>query len=158
MKHIGVLGGTRFIGFHLTRALAGAGHTVTTFTRGITIPPEPHPRSVRRVFGDRREPHQVEAFLRHGFDVVYDLTAYTPADVAPVLVCRDAIGQYVFCSTSMAYRQPADLPCTEDAALDSSLGTYGGDKARAEEAVREASGSTSWYTPSTNPTDGSAGA
>jgi 2'-hydroxyisoflavone reductase len=144
-KHVGILGGSRFIGHHLTWALVGAGHSVTLFNRGITRTDEPLP-PVRRIIGDRNAPDQVAAFLRERYDVVIDLTAYVPGHVEALGAdaVRERIGHYVLCSTSSVYRVPAAVPCYEHAPLDRSAGTYGDDKARTEDLVLAAHARTGW--------------
>ena len=70
-----VLGGTRFIGPHLVRALADAGHEITVFHRGDTeaeLPP-----SVRHVHGDFRDLEQRMPELRDPVpDVVIDMVPF----------------------------------------------------------------------------------
>lgn len=146
MKHIGVLGGSRFIGHHLTQALVGTGHRVTLFNRGRTAPPEPLPLSVRRVYGDRNRPGDLAAFMDTVYDVVFDLSGYVPAHVAPFLIGSHPanIGHYVFCSTSSVYRLPPPCPCHETAPRTKVAGTYGGDKARIEDLLIDAWRATGW--------------
>ncbi|TML12618.1 MAG: NAD-dependent epimerase/dehydratase family protein [Actinobacteria bacterium] len=70
-----VLGGTRFIGPHLVRALAGAGHEVTVFHRGETE--AELPSSVRHVYGDFGDLEQRLPELRHPApDVVIDMVPF----------------------------------------------------------------------------------
>ena len=144
--NIGVLGGSRFIGHHLTEALVAAGHSVTLFNRGRTPPPRPLAGDVRRVRGDRNAPGDLEAFLDRSYDAVFDLSGYTPAHVEPLTSerCRDRIGHYIFCSTSSVYRIPPPCPCPESAPRVDVAGHYGGNKAHAEDVLLRASRESAW--------------
>jgi nucleoside-diphosphate-sugar epimerase len=144
--NIGVLGGSRFIGHHLTEALVAGGHRVTLFNRGRTVPPRPLPRDLRRVRGDRNAPGDLEAFLDHSYDAVFDLSGYTPAHVEPLTNARgrDRIGHYIFCSTSSVYRIPPPCPCPESAPRVDAASQYGGDKRRVEDLLLLAFRESGW--------------
>lgn len=135
---VAILGGSRFIGFHLAKALAEHGaHQVTVFNRGCTRVPEPLPSSVRLVIGDREVPAHAARLLDQPFDTVCDLSGYSPRHVLPFLTSahRSRIGHYVFCSTSSVYRVPPPCRYTETAARSAATGTYGGDKAAVEDIL-----------------------
>lgn len=146
MKRIAVLGGSRFIGNHLVHALVRAGHHVTIFNRGQSLPTRELPPGIRRVRGDRDTPSSLAPLFRERYDVVYDLSGYTPAHVAPLITPRsqEQIGHYVFCSTSLVYLGPANKPLVEADPLDLGCDTYGGRKANAEAAILEASAASRW--------------
>ena len=132
---IAILGGTRFIGFHLAAALAAHGaHHVTLFNRGMTKAPGPLPPGIKVVRGDRDSPADAAKLLSEPFDVLFDLSGETPRHVLPFLTpaSRRQVGHYVFCSTSSAYRTPPPCPHTESAPCLNAGGTYGGDKAAVE--------------------------
>lgn len=102
-----VIGGTQFIGRHLTAALTKAGHEVTIMHRR----PCPDPgKKVAEILADRNDPAQVKAALAgKNFEVVYD-NAYDPdrgttaAHVeATVKACGDKLHRYVFMSSVAAY-------------------------------------------------------
>jgi 2'-hydroxyisoflavone reductase len=141
VRQVGVLGGTRFIGYQLTCALAAAGHCVTLFNRGLTTPPSVLPPGVRVVTGDRNRPEDLIPFLGHDYDAVFDISGFTEAHVATVIDApqRGCIGHYVFCSTSSVYARPMPVPCPESAPTTVEPGTYGGDKRRAEQVLCDAS-------------------
>ncbi|MEK7562800.1 MAG: NAD-dependent epimerase/dehydratase family protein, partial [Patescibacteria group bacterium] len=137
---IAILGGSRFIGFHLARTLAEHGaHQVTLFNRGYTRAPGPLPSSVKLVIGDREVPVHAALLLDQRFDVVCDISGYSPRHVLPFLTPshRSRIGHYVFCSTSSVYRVPVPTPHTETASRAATTGTYGGDKAAIEDILIE---------------------
>lgn len=133
---VGVLGGTRFIGVHVVEALLEAGAEVWLFHRGRTTEPALFSAPVARVLGDRAAAANLELFFRRDYDAVIDLSGYCPAHVRPIMErWRSMIGHYLFCSTSSVYLPAAVLSYEEDSPLLRDPGTYGGDKALAEEAL-----------------------
>lgn len=135
---VAILGGTRFIGFHLARTLAAdASYRVTLFNRGRTRPPGPLPSSVTLVAGDRNDAQHAARLLEEPYDAVCDLSGYSPLHIMPFLTTshRSRIGHYVFCSTSSVYQVPPPHPYTESAARTRRVSTYGGDKAAVEDLL-----------------------
>jgi 2'-hydroxyisoflavone reductase len=137
-----ILGGTQFVGRHITAAALAAGHTVSLLHRGRTgahlFPEATHLRADRD--GDL-------AVLRGGqWDTVIDVNAYLPRQVDAL---ADALGRnaprYVFVSSVSVYAPPAvpgydesaprltlpPGPVPEDVTGD----TYGPLKARCEQAA-----------------------
>lgn len=128
VKRIGILGGTRFIGFHLCQAALLAGYQVHIFNRGVTRPPEPL-HDVQIIRGNRKHAFDLDAFFTTDYDALIDLSGYTLAHVAPILErYRNRIGHYLFCSTIHAGRDDR-YP----------LGTYPGNKRACEELLLAAS-------------------
>jgi 2'-hydroxyisoflavone reductase len=147
-----ILGGTQFIGRHLTEAALAAGHKVTLFNRnrhGAGLFPE-----VETLTGDRLG--DLGALDGRTWDAVIDTSAYTPA-VARRSAERlqHAVGHYTFVSTVSVYRDFAQLEMDETAPVGTitdrdvqaahtaerageSVGAeaYGPLKARCEEAVK----------------------
>jgi nucleoside-diphosphate-sugar epimerase len=132
-----VLGGTGFVGRHVTRRLAAAGHTVTVFHRGRTTPDLP--ASVSRVHGSRDD----QAALRDALDaaapeVVVDAIAYTEAQATQLAALADGrVDRLVALSSGDVYRQydglrgasnapPDPIPLTEDSPLRTSRYPYRG--------------------------------
>ena len=135
---IAILGGSRFIGFHLAKALAEHGlHHVTLFNRGRTVSPGPIVPSVNVVIGDRNVPDHAALLLAQPFDAVCDLSGYSPHQVLPFLTPahRSRIGHYIFCSTSSVYHVPPPLMYMETAPRTAAAGTYGGGKAAVEDIL-----------------------
>ena len=95
-----ILGGTRFIGLHMTSLALERGHKVTFFNRGKTHTdrfPE-----IERITGDRNG--QVDGLKGRKFDVVIDNSGYVPRHVklsADTLAPN--IRQYVFISSVSVY-------------------------------------------------------
>jgi 2'-hydroxyisoflavone reductase len=148
-----ILGGTRFIGRHLTEAALAAGHEVTLFNRnrhGAGLFPV-----VEILTGDRLG--DLSALDGRTWDAVIDTSAYTPA-VARRSAERlqNAVGHYTFVSTVSVYRDFAQPGMAEAAPVGAitdgdvqaahaaeragesvSAEAYGPLKARCEEVVRE---------------------
>jgi len=90
-----VIGGTRFLGYHLTRALLELGIKVTLFNRGISS--DDFGDRVTRIKGDRQNHQQFyEQFQGQKYDVVIDLIGYHPLELEVAeKTFRDHIGLYV---------------------------------------------------------------
>lgn len=145
MKRIALLGGTRFIGYHLLMNLFSQGHQVTIFNRGITQTPIPLPEEIEVIIGDRNCPKDYQKLFCKEFDVVFDLSGYNKSHILPIV--RDyqsSIGHYIFCSTSSVYKTPALGLLDEESPCDFTRNTYGGNKAIAEELLLSACKTRKW--------------
>lgn len=143
--NVGVLGGTRFIGFHLVEALLAQGAKVSVFHRGRTREPRPFSGPVARFLGDRDRPDDLGLFFQQRYDAVIDLSGFSLNHVSPIFSrWRDKIGHYLFCSSSSVYRTPLPLLFDESSPRSMEGGTYGGDKALAEDALLEQWGKHGW--------------
>lgn len=140
---VAVLGGTRFIGFHLVNALLRRGDEVALFNRGRSREPEPFAGPVARARGDRDRPETLAALFDRRYDALIDLSGFTPEQVRPLAESwREKIGHYLFCSSSSAYRVPPP-GFDENAPLESGAG-YGGQKAAAERLLLARGRETGW--------------
>jgi 2'-hydroxyisoflavone reductase len=136
-----IIGGTVFVGRHIAEAAIAAGHDVTVFHRGRTgadlFPSATH------LTGDRDE--DMSALGTGRWDATIDVSAYFPRQVRSL---ADALGgrggQYLFISSTSAYRSPVSPGFTEDAPLaelddpaseEFSDETYGGLKVACERAA-----------------------
>lgn len=91
-----VLGGTVFLSRNVAETAVARGHTVTTFSRGISGPPVP---GVRALTGDRTDPESLRQLAGSEFDLVFD-TAYFPDRVRlAVELLEPHVGHYAFTST-----------------------------------------------------------
>jgi nucleoside-diphosphate-sugar epimerase len=110
-----VTGGNRYIGLDLVFELARRGHDVTVVNSHVA----PLPAGARRIHADRRVPGEFEKALaphRDDFDVVFDNTAFVPADLLPMLdLFRGRVSQYVFTSSQAVYRRSFVQPLRESA-------------------------------------------
>src|SRR5258708_1152259 len=107
-----IIGGTVFVGRHIAEAAIASGHDVTLFHRGRTgadlFP------SATQLTGDRNE--DLSALGAGQWDATIDVCAYFPRQVRSL---ADALGgrggQYVFISSTSAYRTPGSPGFTQDA-------------------------------------------
>ena len=93
-----VIGGTSFVGRHIVDKALSAGHEVTLFNRGKSNPELFN--NIPRITGDRRK--DAEKLRGTEWDAVVDTSAYTPADLNPILE-HIVTEQYVFISTISVY-------------------------------------------------------
>jgi 2'-hydroxyisoflavone reductase len=138
-----IIGGTRFVGRHITEAALKAGHEVSLIHRGKTGPdlfPE-----AEHLLADRDADLSILRDRR--WDATIDVSAYLPSQVTRL---ADALstGQYVFVSTTAVY-DPETPNFTEDAPLAEFDGpvteevtgkTYGPLKVLCERAATDAFG------------------
>ena len=132
-----VMGGTQFNGLALVRELVRTGHDVTILNRGKSagaVPP-----GVRRLVADRTDLASLRAALgSEEYDVVHDVTAYRPEDVAFMLEhFRGRTGHYVFVSSTVIYAASKLLPIHEDFPVDRSpqQNEYGRNKLLCEDLL-----------------------
>jgi 2'-hydroxyisoflavone reductase len=95
-----ILGGTKFLGRHLTESALKAGHEVTLFNRGKTNPglfP-----NVENLTGDRD--NDLSSLKGRTWDVVVDTSGYIPRAVkATAELLADSVEHYTFISTISVY-------------------------------------------------------
>ncbi|MFB6081911.1 MAG: NAD-dependent epimerase/dehydratase family protein [Halanaeroarchaeum sp.] len=140
-----VIGGTRFIGRHLVTELRDHDDDVTLFNRGSHENPFAEDPAVGRVAGDRTNDSALErAAETVDPDVVYDMVAYHPRDVASATRIFADVDAYVYVSSGAAYaaedvpkREGETVlePCTDEQAVDDSWETYGNRKAEGDREV-----------------------
>jgi 2'-hydroxyisoflavone reductase len=139
-----ILGGTVFLGRHLVELAAGAGHTVTTFTRGEH--PAALPEGVEQLRGNRDS--DLSALGGGQWDAVIDTSGYFPREIISAMeVLAGAVSHYTFISSISAYADFSRVGLTENAPLatladptveEISGDTYGGLKAMCERAAESA--------------------
>jgi nucleoside-diphosphate-sugar epimerase len=129
-----VIGGTRFIGPAIVRALDGAGHRVAVYHRGRTE--VELPAGVEHVHGDRaRMAAHASAIRAFAPDAVVDVSAYTERDADISTARCDPDRRFVLISSADVYRAfgvlarlesgaPEPLPITEESAVRSALFPY----------------------------------
>lgn len=142
-----ILGGTRFLGIHLTEAALARGHHVTFFNRGRTRA-DLFPQ-IKRLVGDRDGVSKggLKALEGQQFDAVIDTSGYVPRHVrlSAMLLAKQA-PHYLFISTVSVYRDfknPNDersvLGSLDDPTVETVDGnTYGPLKALCEREVLQA--------------------
>lgn len=107
-----ILGGTQFIGRHLTEAALNAGHNVTLFNRnrrGAGLFSD-----VETLVGDRQG--DVSALAGKTWDAVIDTSAYTPlAARRTAELLQNAVEHYTFVSSVSVYQDFSEAGMSEDA-------------------------------------------
>jgi nucleoside-diphosphate-sugar epimerase len=133
-----VMGGNRYIGLSLVFELARRGHDVTVMNSHEAS----LPTGVRRLHGDRQVPGTIASVLgphRDEFDIVFDNTAYTVADLEPMIkLFRGRVRHFVFTSSMAAYRRSLVQPVRESFSThaaddDAPAKAYGVGKVRCEQ-------------------------
>jgi 2'-hydroxyisoflavone reductase len=107
-----IIGGTRFVGRHITAAAIAAGHQISLLHRGMTGP-ELFPEA-EHLLADRNADLSVLHDRR--WDATIDVSAYHPSQVTS-LAGALSTGQYAFVSTTAVYRAPERPGFTEDSPL-----------------------------------------
>ncbi len=140
-----ILGGTLFLGRHVTEIALERGHDVTLFTRGRTnagLFPE-----AEHLVGDRKV--DLSPLEGRRWDAVIDTCGYAPRVVAMSAdALRDSVDHYGFVSSISAYAELNEPGIGEDAPLgvlkepteEVTLESYGPLKALCEAEVRRAFG------------------
>jgi 2'-hydroxyisoflavone reductase len=96
-----VLGGTHFLGRHVTTAALERGHDVATFTRGVSGAP---PAGARALHGDRDDPAALPAALGDWQpEIVVDTSGQTRAAAENAAAVLSAVSGYAYVSSLNAY-------------------------------------------------------
>lgn len=112
MGRILIIGGTRFMGYHLVWRLLAGGHQVTTLNRGQRG--DPFGARIERLHADRTSPAFASRLEGLAFDAVVDFAAFDEDDARGVIAALgDRVGHYVFISSGAVYmaREGASIPC-----------------------------------------------
>ncbi|MFO7867404.1 MAG: NAD-dependent epimerase/dehydratase family protein [Candidatus Aminicenantes bacterium] len=106
-----VIGGTTFLGYHLTRKFLSQGHDVTLFNRGRTQ--DDFGDRVRRIRGDRYDYRKFEKiFQNRKYDVVVDMIAFKAEDSqSAVRAFNGKVRHFIHISTAAVYTVTGDFPC-----------------------------------------------
>ncbi len=112
-----ILGGTGFLGPHLVAYGLDGGHTITTFTRGRTVPSVNRERyaQVESLIGDRQ--NDLEALRGRSWDAVIDDSGQRVAwtrDSATLL--KDHVELYLYTSSTGVYYPYLTADISEDTA------------------------------------------
>jgi nucleoside-diphosphate-sugar epimerase len=132
-----VLGGTRFLGRHVTAAALARGHEVATFTRGASGDP---PEAVRALHGDRDDPGALPRAL-DGWapELVVDTSCQTraAAENAAAGLADAGVRAYAFVSSLNAYSTwpPGPVRGEDEPVWDTDDDEYGPVKAHAERVL-----------------------
>jgi 2'-hydroxyisoflavone reductase len=112
-----IIGGTAFVGRHITAAALEAGHQVTLFNRGRRNPGL-FPQATH-LTGDRNT--DLSALATGEWDATVDVCAYFPRQVRSLAAALGGAGgrggHHIFISSASAYQVPVAAGFTEDAPL-----------------------------------------
>ncbi len=102
--HVLILGGTRFVGRHITEAALARGHRVTLFNRGQSADGAALFPSATHLVGDRAA-GDYAALEGLAFDAVVDTCAYYPRAIRQALdaLAPGLSGPYAFISSVSAF-------------------------------------------------------
>ena len=131
MKNILITGGTVFVSRYAAVYYVQKGYRVFVLNRNT----RPQPEGVTLIEGDRHEPG--DKLKPYHFDAILDITAYTAKDIDCLLDAVGSYDDYVLISSGAVYSERSPLPFSEQTPLipNRFWGTYGTDKAAAEEAL-----------------------
>jgi nucleoside-diphosphate-sugar epimerase len=117
MMRILIMGGTRFIGVYLTKALVEQGHEVVLFNRGKKAAPV---EGIQQIHGDRQNIEQLKEKLGdEQFDVVYDNNGRELSDTKPLVeLFKDQIKHFIYVSSAGVYLKSDQMPHVEGDAVD----------------------------------------
>ena len=109
-KRVLIIGGTRNMGYYLSKRLAAMSCDLTLLNRGITA--EDLPRSIHRLTVDRTNHRQMRrALLAKSFDVVVDFVLYQREEALTAIeLFRDNVEHYIALSSGQVYLVREDLP------------------------------------------------
>ena len=110
------MGGTRFIGVHLTQMLVEQGHEVVLFNRGN----RPIPTGVFQIKGDRTNPTEIKDKLSsESFDAIFDNNGRELNDTQPLAeVFQRRVQHFVYMSSAGVYLSSDELPHIEGDLVD----------------------------------------
>ncbi|EEF62685.1 NAD-dependent epimerase/dehydratase family protein [Pedosphaera parvula] len=139
-----ILGGTKFLGRHLTQIALARGHAVTLFNRGQSNPGLFS--GVEELRGDREG--NLESLKGRRWDAVIDTSGYVSAKVrATAELLASAVEHYTFISSVSVYADFSVSGLDETASVatlppgaveeESNMETYGARKALCEHAAEE---------------------
>lgn len=112
-----IMGGTRFIGVHLTKMLVQQGHEVVLFNRGNRPAPC---EGVLQIQGDRTDPQQLkEKLSKEHFEAIFDNNGRELSDTQPLAeICKNSVQHFVYMSSAGVYLQSDCLPHVEGDPVD----------------------------------------
>lgn len=131
MKNALVTGGTVFVSRYVAEYYVKKGWNVYVLNRNS----RPQSEGVHLIEADR---HDLGSALRGmHFDAVFDVTAYTGADVNHLLDALDSFDEYILISSSAVYPETEPQPFTEETPVGENKywGKYGLGKIEAEAAL-----------------------
>lgn len=137
MSTVLVMGGTTFVSSSLAKHLIKQGHTVDIATRGIK--PVNYLGYREHIICDRKSKASIaSAFKKKKYEFIFDISAYTKADVELLSASIDTsiLKKYIFCSSGSVYK-PSNTIINEsfETGENPNWGQYGIDKKAAEDFI-----------------------
>ncbi|MCY4145303.1 MAG: epimerase [Chloroflexi bacterium] len=115
-KRILIIGGTRNMGYYLSRRVHADGYDLTLLNRGLTK--DDLPRGIHRLHADRSNHKQMRrALLAKRFDIVVDFVLYSGDQAQTAIdLFGDHVERYIAISSGQVYlvREGLDRPFYED--------------------------------------------
>ena len=135
MKKILVLGGTRFIGFAITKLLSEQ-FEVVCFHRGFNAPPQP--LKIKEVFGDRMKPSDIQKAFSSDYDIVIDVSEQDSQAVSTsAQLAANTVAKYIYISSSSVYKECHPFVYGVDSDLiEDELSIYAQNKIKGEKHVQ----------------------
>ena len=112
-----IMGGTRFIGVHLTKMLVEQGHNVVLFNRGNRPTPV---EGVSQIRGDRTDSTQLkEKLSKEHFEAIFDNNGRELGDTQPLAeIFKNSVQHFVYMSSAGVYLPSDCLPHVEGDPVD----------------------------------------
>ncbi|CDN14481.1 MAG: NAD-dependent epimerase/dehydratase family protein [Richelia sp.] len=112
-----IMGGTRFIGVHLTQILVEQGHEVVLFNRGNLPAPVPQ---VKTIIGDRTDATELKDKLAtEDFDIIFDNNGRKLIDTKPLVeIFQNRLQQFIYMSSAGVYLKSDQMPHVEGDTID----------------------------------------
>ena len=111
-----IMGGTRFIGVHLTKMLVEQGHNVVLFNRGNRPTPV---EGVSQIIGDRTDPQQLkEKLSKEHFEAIFDNNGRELSDTQPLAEIFKSVQHFVYMSSAGVYMRSDCMPHIEGDPVD----------------------------------------
>ena len=119
-----VLGGTGWVGHHVVRELAAAGHRPTVCSRGRKDRYTPDlPPDAPRVTADKESADDMRRVFADPYDAVID-TVPTEVSIARVAACAPRLKRYLHCSSTGGYAPLPVVPGDETLPYDQFMGGW----------------------------------
>lgn len=137
MGAILVMGGTTFVSSSIAKYLIKKSYEVDILTRGEKIVGYYGFRE--HIICDRKSSESMqEALENREYEFIFDISAYTRADVDIILksINRTSLKKYIFCSSGAVYK-PSNIATSEsfEKGENPNWGNYGTDKKEAEDSI-----------------------
>jgi nucleoside-diphosphate-sugar epimerase len=143
-----VIGGTGFVGSHVTDDLLDHGYAVTIFARGAGERPVDGLDDLSFRSGDRTDPDALDAAATEvAPDIVVDCALFQPGDATAAVECFADVESYVYVSSGGVYagheipKRESETPLhpyRPEHGGDDSMASYGPRKAECDRIVRAA--------------------